>query len=157
MRLYEQCKSCKTTESQLLYKSRKMPLCIDCQHYTNLTKKRTGGGVFFELGDFLKWRKVNRRCFYCDCDGEELYARKMSNVRTGRRYEVVGVDRVDNCLPYTLDNIVPCCGPCNAVRGGVLTHSEMIQLSGSLRAIWKDRRDLQRLEEGELGVGGNLI
>lgn len=144
VKVYEQCRSCQTIDPALLYRSRKMPLCIDCQHYSNLTKKRTGGGVFFDLKDFLQWRRAGeRRCFYCGCDGGELYERNMLNVRTQKRYEVIGVDRIDNSLPYTLCNIIPCCGPCNSVRGGALTHPEMIVLSSTLKEIWGMRLNKQ--------------
>ena len=140
MKIYNQCKSCQTSDSELLYRSRKMPLCIDCQHYANLTNKSTGGGVFFSIEEFREWRaQGNRECFYCGCDGEELYRRNMKNVRTKKRYEVVGVDRVDNALPYTLQNIVPCCGPCNSVRGGILSHAEMLLLAPLLEGIWSAR------------------
>ena len=37
-----------------------------------------------------------------------------------------GLDRVDNNQGYTLDNVVPCCGPCNQIRNVHLTHDEMI-------------------------------
>lgn len=158
MKLYEQCRSCGTRDGALLYRSRKMPLCIDCQHYSNLTKKSTGGGVFFSAEEFLKWRRSGgRRCFYCGCDGDELYARNMRNVRTGKRYEVVGVDRVNNALPYTIENIVPCCGPCNSVRGGVLTHSEMVFLANSLKEIWRKRLEGETSRQRQDRAADNLM
>ena len=36
-----------------------------------------------------------------------------------------GLDRINNDLGYTLDNVVPCCGPCNQIRNVHLTHDEM--------------------------------
>ena len=29
----------------------------------------------------------------------------------------IGCDRIDNSLPHTPDNVIPCCGACNAKRG----------------------------------------
>lgn len=140
MKSFTHCRGCQTTDEALLYRSRKMPLCIDCQHYSNLVKKKTGGGVFFSLEEFLSWRRGReRKCSYCGCDGEKLYKLNIANVRTGKRYEVIGVDRVNNAKPYTLDNIIPCCGPCNSVRGGILTYEEMVSLGPSLRKIWEGR------------------
>jgi hypothetical protein len=138
---YHKCKTCGTEDPALLYRSRKMPRCVDCQHYENLSKKKTGGGVFFLLEEFLAWRKApgNRICVYCGNDGERLFALGINNVRTSKRYEVVGVDRVDNSKPYTLENMMPCCGPCNAIRGGILSHEEMLSLSLAIKSIWSTR------------------
>lgn len=36
-----------------------------------------------------------------------------------------GLDRIDNSKGYSLDNVVPCCGDCNIIRGDRLTHEEM--------------------------------
>jgi hypothetical protein len=35
------------------------------------------------------------------------------------------LDRLNNDLGYTVENVVPCCGNCNTVRSDVLTHEEM--------------------------------
>lgn len=32
-------------------------------------------------------------------------------------WEIMGCDRVDNSLPHTPDNVVPCCAECNRKRG----------------------------------------
>jgi hypothetical protein len=34
------------------------------------------------------------------------------------------LDRIDNDIGYTIQNVVPCCGDCNKVRGAVLTVEE---------------------------------
>jgi hypothetical protein len=118
-----------------------MPRCVDCQHYENLGKKKTGGGVFFSIEEFILWRRSpgNRVCVYCGNDGDKLFSLDIKNVRTAKRYEVIGVDRKDNAKPYTMDNIMPCCGPCNAIRGGILSHEEMLRLSPVLREVWSAR------------------
>ena len=67
-----------------------MPLCIDCQHFANLTSKTTGGGVEFEHEEFLAWKRedpARRECSYCGIDGEQLYAMNAINVRTKKRFE----------------------------------------------------------------------
>ena len=142
VKLFHKCKECGTEDPSLLYRSRKMPRCVDCQHYHNLSNKKTGGGVHFSSAEFLEWRRSpgNRTCVYCGNDGEKLFALGIMNVRTAKRYEVIGVDRVDNLKPYRLDNIVPCCGPCNSIRGAILSHSEMLTLSPQLKSIWTARR-----------------
>lgn len=155
MKIYTQCKDCGTTDERLLYRSKKMPRCVDCQHYDNLSKKPTGGGVFFSREEFLEWRNKegNRECVYCKCDGNELYERGILNVRNKKRYEVIGVDRIDNNQPYKLENIVPCCGPCNSIRGSILTHSEMLDLSSKLSSIWEKRKTLPTKSEKKYGEG----
>jgi len=37
-----------------------------------------------------------------------------------------GLDRLDNTKGYHKDNVVSCCGPCNAIRGDKLTVEEMM-------------------------------
>ncbi len=48
-------------------------------------------------------------CYYCDA----------ITVHTG-----VGLDRIDNKTGYTVDNVLPCCGTCNYIRGDDLTVEE---------------------------------
>ena len=40
-----------------------------------------------------------------------------------------GLDRIDNNKGYYPDNVVPCCGICNEIRGDILTHIEMIAVA----------------------------
>lgn len=35
------------------------------------------------------------------------------------------LDRLDNAKGYVVGNVVPCCGPCNSIRGKYLTPEEM--------------------------------
>ena len=37
----------------------------------------------------------------------------------------IGLDRIDNNKHYTPDNVNPCCGNCNKIRGNYLTYDEM--------------------------------
>jgi hypothetical protein len=133
---------CATQDPKLHYRSGAMSLCIDCQHYRNLTTKATGGGVSFTRDDFLDWRRADasrRRCVYCGIDGDQLYAMNVLNVRTKKRFEVIGIDRIDNTRSYDLDNIHPCCPLCNGIKSGILTHDEMLDLGPRLREIWDAR------------------
>lgn len=38
----------------------------------------------------------------------------------------IGLDRLDNSRGYFENNVVPCCGNCNLMRGNRLTYDEMI-------------------------------
>lgn len=141
-RLSLACTDCGNDDPQLRYRSGKMPRCYDCQNYFNLSMKRTGGGVLFSRPEFVAWKRATperRFCVYCGIDGPTLYSLGVVNVRNGRVYESIGVDRLDNTLPYSLDDIVPCCGVCNAIKGGILTFAEMKRLGSVLGELWSRR------------------
>ena len=119
-----------------------MTRCYDCQNYANLLTKKTGGGVTFSREEFVAWkRSQDRQCHYCGIEQSRLFDLSVVNVRTKRVMESIGVDRVDNALAYTLDNIVLCCGPCNAIKSSILTNTEMELLGPSIRRIWDRRLD----------------
>ena len=40
---------------------------------------------------------------------------------------------------YTLDNIVPYCGVCNAIKGSILTDAEMREVGTMLTKLWASR------------------
>jgi len=48
-----------------------------------------------------------------------------------------GLDRVDNLKGYVINNVVPCCTNCNAIKSDKLTQAEMIV---AMKAILKLRR-----------------
>lgn len=136
------CKDCSTEDSSLHYRSGRMNRCYDCQNYLNLTTKATGGGVRFSREEFLVWKRSNpaaRRCSYCGIDSPQLHGLGVVNVRTKKVYESIGVDRRDNSQPYTVDNIVSCCGPCNAIKSSILTDAEMRKVGRTLADIWRKR------------------
>jgi len=136
------CSDCGTTDSSLHYLSGKMARCYDCQRFYNLSKKATGGGVHFTRVEYLEWVRADpdrRRCSYCGLDRDHLYELRIINPRNKKPFESIGVDRRDNDGPYELDNLVPCCGPCNAIRSSILSHDEMAMLGPHLRTIWAAR------------------
>ena len=61
------------------------------------------------LGQYVKL--LQQGCHYC---GEGLENSTKS-----------GLDRINNSKGYTLDNVLPCCGACNQIRGDNLTVQEM--------------------------------
>lgn len=50
-----------------------------------------------------------------------------------------GLDRIDNRLPHTKDNVVPSCLPCNFARGDRFTFEEMKKIGSVIRQVLKDR------------------
>jgi len=136
------CKDCGTEDQALHYRSGKMKLCYDCQNYANLKTKATGGGVNFTREQFVAWKRADasrRSCAYCGISAADLHKLGAVNVRTKKVYESIGVDRRDNTRPYTLDNLIPCCGPCNAIKGSILTDAEMMKVGKVLAKAWATR------------------
>jgi hypothetical protein len=78
--------------------------------YKSLAKKR---GYSFSLGyeDFSKLTKID--CFYC---GKAPYQVLKPRRDCQLPYTYNGVDRVDNTKGYQPDNVVACCGMCNAFK-----------------------------------------
>jgi hypothetical protein len=68
-----------------------------------------------------------------------LYELRVINPRNRKRFESIGVDRIDNDGSYRLSNLVPCCGPCNSIRSSILSHEEMLRIGASMREIWEER------------------
>jgi 5-methylcytosine-specific restriction endonuclease McrA len=61
---------------------------------------------------------TSKKCYYCGKPpGQFLTTRGASQ----SHYIYNGIDRVDNSLGYTLDNVVPCCKQCNRAKGALTT------------------------------------
>jgi len=77
--------------------------------YKRQAKQR---GHVFKLTDeeFLKITKQN--CYYCGAKPNNTIHKKTHN----GEYVYNGIDRIDNTKGYTIDNVVPCCHPCNQAK-----------------------------------------
>jgi len=75
--------------------------------------KRNMGDISFE--DFSKLCLSN--CFYCNSppSNKRKYLLKNKGVVAYLMYS--GLDRIDNFLPYNLNNVVSCCKICNFMKG----------------------------------------
>ena len=51
----------------------------------------------------------------------------------------IGLDRLDNTRGYHVNNVVPCCGICNFVRGNRFTPEEMRALGSVVAEILRKR------------------
>lgn len=60
---------------------------------------------------------INSVCFYCKTPPFKEFKRKDS--KSGNTILYNGLDRVDNLLGYTLDNVVPCCEICNRAKSNM--------------------------------------
>lgn len=81
-------------------------------------------GHIFELteNDFRELTKMN--CFYCGVKPTQISFTPTS----GSDYIYNGVDRVDNCLGYTADNVVPCCSACNLMKRSWTTEEFLVHI-----------------------------
>jgi len=82
--------------------------------------KRRGTDFCLDKLDFLIWfQGQDKVCHYC---GTTLNT-------NGRREEQISVDRKDNIIGYTLENIVLSCQQCNTIKGNIFTESEMLEIA----------------------------
>ncbi len=141
MKKYTSCSDCKTTNTSLLYLSGLMPKCKDCQNYANIVKKSKDKFVIsFTREQFLEWKNsIARVCYYCGLAEEHIYQTNIINVRTKKRCETMGVDRLSSDLGYSFDNMVLCCPGCNMAKSNNLTPEEMLILGKTYRLIWESR------------------
>lgn len=86
----------------------KLPKYRYRQSLSNAKKRNLCWEISYE--DFVK--NLETPCYYCQG--------RMNNPSQHGCH----MDRIDNDKGYTLDNILPCCGSCNRVRGLVLTVEE---------------------------------
>lgn len=55
---------------------------------------------------------IKQPCFYC---------------KEHKSFNEMGLDRIDNSKPHTIDNVVPCCTECNKKRGKK-TYEEFLEI-----------------------------
>lgn len=104
-------------------------------------QRRTPEGRYRQMRGCAKYRKLSYElsfeeyaalielpCFYCEGPLPEAGT---------------GLDRRDNKIGYTLENVVPCCTACNHIRGHYLTVEEMQAVAALLKILRAPRGDLQ--------------
>lgn len=68
--------------------------------------------IEFNLTDDEMTNLFQLNCFYCGSEPKNIYTRK----NLFGFYIYNGIDRKNNNLGYTLDNVVPCCTQCNYIK-----------------------------------------
>lgn len=75
--------------------------------------------ILFTLEKFEVWYDQQEKiCYYC--------GRKLICARAKRELDSLNIDRKDNNLSYTLDNMALSCRRCNIMKGSWLTETQML-------------------------------
>lgn len=119
-------KHCHTHYITLIYRNR--PEVKERLHGRNRTvRSRFNRGKSFSSRHGIEWAitleqyeaMILSGCAYCGGD--------ISN-ETGR-----GLDRTDTHVGYTLENVQPCCGRCNTIRGQRFTPDQIKTMMASIK------------------------
>jgi len=78
---------------------------------SNLRGRARKLGLDFSLTDYQVRQLIHSCCFYC---GVQPY--QVKKIRGNGNLIYNGLDRINNHLGYTPDNVVPCCGRCNRMK-----------------------------------------
>lgn len=83
------------------------------QQYKRNAKSR---GILFELTKEQLKELIKQDCYYCGnppLNTVRSFNGRAINYQWREPVNYNGIDRVDNSMGYTLDNVVPCCYMCN--------------------------------------------
>lgn len=70
-------------------------------------------GYDFNLSYNLFLQLITENCNYCGAGPSNV---RKSSSKNGGTLIYTGIDRVDNCLGYEPENVVPCCSQCNTSK-----------------------------------------
>jgi hypothetical protein len=112
------------------------------------TEYRSGAkrrGINFDIEYSLFKRLIQRDCYLCGKPPATLFKRSQ---KTAKRFLNMfmyynGLDRINNKIGYTNENVKPCCAVCNKMKGTIdkkefLEHIENIK-SGLSKKTNKDK------------------
>jgi len=94
-------------------------------------------GLAWELSGEDFDRLTGQDCFYC---GSPPGSVKKGNADKKRQYNgdfvYNGIDRVDNAIGYTPENVVTCCGTCNFAKKGMSFDEFMAWIARLTERMW---------------------
>ena len=88
-------------------------------------------GYSFELTEEQFREIATKPCIYCGDSLTQCKRGKTTDNRNGEWY-YTGIDRYDNTKGYTLENSVPCCKKCNAIK----TNMSIDELAAQIEKIY---------------------
>lgn len=98
-----------------------------------LDAKRRSKFVGLTYEEFLEFTK-KPTCHYCEAPLVwEPHLRAISETRNARA--IYNLDRKNNSLGYVKENLVECCGRCNAGKGGRFSYKEWVIMTAALRNV----------------------
>jgi 5-methylcytosine-specific restriction endonuclease McrA len=116
-------RSCNQDLCRLHYVDRYMPAFnAVVKGYKDSASKR---GYIFDLTHNDVFRITKEACYYCGI--VESQTRRIKSGKYMSEYSYNGIDRVNNSLGYTLNNVVACCGACNVAKNN-MSQSDFINL-----------------------------
>ena len=122
--------------------------CMRCGHLGkpymfiyNELKNHRNSKVNFELKyeDLVEIIENNNSCHYC---GTSLTYNKHSRYWGENNSRAHQLDRKNNNIGYTKENVVPCCWECNRLKSNRFTYEEFIKLSPVLKEIMSGRNQI---------------
>ena len=102
--------------------------------YTTYRRNAITRNYSFDLTEEEFFVLLSGNCFYCGIEPQQR-----SKSKTSRSVDVLynGIDRKNNSLGYTPDNVVSCCGACNIAKQG-MTIDEFL---GHIARIYNHTKD----------------
>jgi hypothetical protein len=89
--------------------------------YKNLERRALKKQIDFDIPKDIFKILTKKNCYYCGVEPKQT----SRNRKDSTQYIYNGLDRIDNNLGYTLDNVTPCCGRCNRMKN-ILTQDFFI-------------------------------
>lgn len=86
------------------------------------SRKAKEKGIEWSISDWLLERLVLANCHYCHTGPSNFKRQHTWPVGVGLKYN--GLDRKDNSMGYTPENVVTCCKKCNKLKSNVFTVDE---------------------------------
>lgn len=94
---------------------------------------RTDANKFYEWYA-VQSTKQNHCCYYCHLPGDTKrhYGKWFRDGRRGQRLEV---DRIESKEPYSPENCVLACYPCNNAKSDVFSYEEFLEISKAIERV----------------------
>jgi len=102
--------------------------------------KKVDKDVIITFEEFLELIN-NSKCHYCDT---HLVYEKYSRFWGKTNSRAHQLDRKNNNLSYSKDNLVTCCWECNRLKSDRFTYDEFIQFTPILKKIMNERKEQKK-------------
>ena len=94
---------------------------------------KTDAKRFYEWYD-AHFEGQNQSCYYCRLPGDtKVWYKKW--FREGRRGRSLEVDRIDSGKPYSPENCVLACYPCNNAKSDDFSYEEFLEIGKAIHTV----------------------